>query len=66
MIRWVSGVVQVTPQATWGRSIVVVKKEKGEGSASPDCISSTDQSMVEPSRRAGVPVYSRPMERPRP
>ncbi len=66
MILWVSGVVQVTPQATWGRSIVLVRKENGDGSASPDCISSTDQSMVEPSRRAGVPVFSRPMARPRP
>ena len=39
----------------------VVRKEKGEGGSSPGCISRLAQSIVRPSSRGGVPVFSRPI-----
>ena len=66
MMRWVSAVVWVMPQAICGTSIRSVMKEKGWGSGSAGCISRRAQSIVRPSSRAGVPVLSRPIFRPRP
>ena len=39
------------------------KENTGTGSRSPGCSSRTDQSMLRPSRRGGVPVLSRPWGR---
>ncbi len=61
MMRCVSSVVWVTPQAIWGTSMRSVRKLKGTGWSSAACISSRSQAMVRPSRRAGVPVFSRPI-----
>jgi hypothetical protein len=61
MIWWVSAVVKVMPQAICGVSIRSVRNENGTGSSSPGCISSRSQAMVAPSRRAGVPVFRRPI-----
>jgi hypothetical protein len=44
--------------------IASVRNENGIGAASASCISSRSQAMVDPSRRAGVPVFRRPMRRP--
>ena len=59
MMSWVSAVVWVMKQDTCGVVIAEVIMEKGTGSASPRCSSSTPQSMLRPSSRAGVPVLSR-------
>jgi hypothetical protein len=66
MMRWVSAVVSVTPHSICGVVIAGVRKENGVGVGSPGCISRPDQSIVRPSSLAGVPVFSRPMRRPRP
>ena len=58
---WVARVVRVMRQAIWGVVIALVRNEKGAGGSSPACISRAAQSMVRPSRRGGVPVFSRPM-----
>ena len=65
MIAWVSGVVRVMPQSICRVSILSVRNENGTGSSSGRWRSSDAQSMVVPSRRAGVPVFRRPRERPR-
>ncbi len=65
MILWVSGVVQVTPQSTCACVIAAVMNENGTGASSPGWVSSRSQAMVLPSSRAGVPVFNRPMGRPR-
>ena len=49
------------PQATCGFAIHLVSAEKGSAGSSPCCRSHADQSIVPPSSRAGVPVFSRPM-----
>ena len=41
-----------------------VRVENGSGGSSPGCISSAAQSMVAPSSRGGVPVFSRPSAKP--
>ena len=64
MMSWVSAVVWVMKQDTCGVVIAEVSMEKGTGSASPFCSSSTPQSMVRPSSRAGVPVLSRARAQP--
>mgnify|MGYP003693733235 CR=1 FL=1 len=38
--------------------------ENGSGGSSPGCISTADQSIVVPSSRGGVPVFSRPSAKP--
>ena len=53
-------------QAICGVVIAVVRNEKGEGGSSPGCTSSAAQSMVRPSSRGGVPVFSRPIVKPKP
>ena len=53
MPHWICGVVM--------RSVSV---ENGSGGSSPGCTSSAAQSMVVPSSRGGVPVFSRPSARP--
>ena len=60
MMAWVASVVVVTPQLICAFSIRSVRNEKGTGGSSPACISRLAQSIVRPSRRAGVPVLSRP------
>ena len=66
MMRWVSSVVWVMPQAIWGTSMRSVRKLNGTGSSSAACISSRSQAMVRPSSRAGVPVFNRPISSPAP
>ncbi len=63
MMAWVSGVVRVMWQSTWGVVIASVIIEKGSGGLSPGWRSRTAQSMVLPSRRGGVPVLRRPILR---
>ena len=63
MMAWVASVVVVTPQLICAFSIRSVRNEKGMGGSSPACISRLAQSIVRPSRRAGVPVLSRPSRR---
>ena len=60
MMAWVASVVVVMPQAICGLAIRSVRNENGTGGSSPGCISRLAQSIVRPSRRAGVPVLSRP------
>ena len=65
-ISWVRSFVCVIPQLIWraiGRSL---RKENIVGSSSPGCCSSLLQSIVRPSRRGGVPVFSLPRSRPSP
>ena len=64
MRAWVAGVVAVMWQATWGVVIRSVRKENGTGGSSPGCISRPAQSIVRPSSRGGVPVFSRPSGKP--
>jgi len=56
----VAGVVRVIPHWICGVVMRSVITENGSGGSSPGCISTTDQSMVVPSSRGGVPVFSRP------
>ncbi len=65
MIRCVSAVVRVIPHITCGVVIAVVMNENGVGRSSPGCMSTAFQSMVRPSSRGGVPVFSRPITKPR-
>ena len=65
MIRWVALVVRVMWQDTWRLVIAVVSAENGSGGVSPGCSSSWEKSTLVASRRAGVPVLSRPSCRPR-
>ena len=60
MIRCVSAVVRVIPHSICGTVILSVSVENGIGGSSAGCISSTDQSIVRPSSRGGVPVFKRP------
>ena len=53
-----------TPQDIWRLTIRSVRVENGSGGSSPGCEIQADQSMVLPSRRGGVPVFSRPSEKP--
>ena len=41
-----------------------VRVENGSGGSSPGCISNAAQSIVVPSSRGGVPVFSRPSAKP--
>ena len=66
MMAWVAGVVWVMWQAICGVAIESVRNENGWGGSSPRCSWRPLQSMVRPSSRAGVPVFSRPMRRPSP
>ena len=64
MMAWVAAVVRVIAHwicGFWMRSVSV---ENGSGGSSPGCISSAAQSMVVPSSRGGVPVFSRPSAKP--
>lgn len=45
-------------------STVLFRKLKGAGTASPCCFSRREKLIVRPSRRAGVPVCSRPSLKP--
>jgi hypothetical protein len=63
-MRWVSAVVLVTPHSICGLAMRSVRNENGVGGSSPFCISSEAQSIVLPSSLAGVPVFSRPIEKP--
>ena len=53
--------VRVIPHSICGTSILSVSVENGTGSKSAGCMARRDQSIVRPSRRAGVPVFSRPI-----
>ena len=63
---WVAGVVRVMPHWICGVVIRSVITENGSGGSSPGCISTADQSIVVPSSRGGVPVFSRPSVKPDP
>ena len=63
MMAWVASVVVVTPHSICGLAIRPVRNENGTGGSSPGCISRPAQSIERPSRRAGVPVLSRPSRR---
>ena len=52
------------PHSIWRHAADDVRLEKKYGSTSADCVSSDAQSMVVPSRRAGVPVFKRPSTKP--
>ena len=60
MILCVSAVVRVIPHSICGTVICSVRVENGTGGSSAGCISSWSQSIVRPSKRAGVPVFNRP------
>ena len=64
MTAWVSGIVRVMWQSTCGVVIAVVRVENGSGGSSPGCRSRPAQSIVLPSSRGGVPVFSRPSRKP--
>ena len=66
MMRWVAALVRVMPHSTWGVPIRSVSIENGSGGSSPGCISTAAQSMVRPSSRGGVPVFSRPRAKSEP
>ncbi len=66
MMAWVWSVVRVMWQAICGVVIALLRKEKGSGGSSPCWRSRAPQSMVRPSRRGGVPVFSLPIVSPRP
>ena len=53
-------------QTTCGVVIRSVRNENGTGGSSPGCTSSPRQSIVVPSSRGGVPVFSRPSAKPSP
>ena len=57
-------VVRVMPHSICGVVIRSVSTENGSGGSSPGCISTAPQSMVVPSSRGGVPVFSRPSAKP--
>ena len=60
--RWSSSVMW---QAICGVAIRSVRNENGGGGSSPGWRSSPAQSIVRPSSRGGVPVFSRPSAKPR-
>ena len=64
MISCVAAVVRVMPHEICGVSIRSVSVENGSGGSSPGCICRLAQSMVRPSSRGGVPVFSRPSANP--
>ena len=64
MMSCVAAVVRVMWQSTCGVVIAAVIVENGSGGSSPGCRSRLAQSIVRPSRRGGVPVFSRPSRRP--
>ena len=51
-------------QTTCGVAMRSVMNENGGGGSSPGCTSSPAQSIVRPSSRGGVPVFSRPSAKP--
>ena len=65
MIACVAGVVPVMWQAICGVAMRSVSVEKGSGGSSPACASSAARSMVRPSSRGGVPVFSRASAKPK-
>ena len=64
MTSWVAALVRVIPHWICGVVMRSVSTENGSGGSSPGCISTADQSMVVPSSRGGVPVFSRPSANP--
>src|ERR1700687_2276770 len=64
MTSCVCGVVWVMWQTTCGVVIRSVINENGTGGSSPFWMSSPFQSIVVPSSRGGVPVFSRPRANP--